>query len=185
MKYGFLRALPLFLGGVALARFAQKVYLPPRFAAGLGVAAVAALIGLQAFGRFSILSLALISIIIIAAGAIPVRRKSALVERAALVSFSMFITNEVVRIGWFGAVNVLEAHSAWPEPLRWALWVFGIALALVFAIGFHYLVDIPTQRWVAAWTRRRTAKPAPAPSTPARPRFLSRGRRTSPAADPA
>ena len=163
MKYGFLRALPLFLCGVALARFAQKVYLPPRLAAGLGLAAVTALIAFQAFGRFSIVSLALISIIIIAAGAIPVRRKSALVERAALISFSMFITNEVVRIGWFGAVNVLESHFSWPEPLRWALWALGIVLALAFAVAFHYLVDIPTQRWIAAWTRRRAARTGPSP----------------------
>jgi peptidoglycan/LPS O-acetylase OafA/YrhL len=172
MKYGFLRALPLFLGGVALARFAQKVYLPPRLAAGVGLAAATALIGLQAFGPFSIVSLALISIIIIAAGAIPVRRKSVLVERAALVSFSMFITNEVVRIGWFGAVNALESRFGWPEPTRWALWVFGIALALVFAVAFHYMVDMPTQRWLAGWRNRRAARPAHAP-TPGRPRFLS------------
>ena len=182
MKYGFLRALPLFLCGVALARFAEKVYLPPRFAAAMGVAAVAALVVAQAFGRYSILSLALIATIIIAAGAIPVRRKSALVERAALVSFSMFITNEVVRIGWFGVVNVLEARFALSDPMRWGLWAFGIALALAFAVAFHYLIDMPTQRWIAA---RRSARPVAAPPLAARPRYLSRGRRTTPAADPA
>ncbi|MEO6339516.1 MAG: acyltransferase [Caulobacteraceae bacterium] len=184
MKYGFLRALPLFVGGVALARFAHKVYLPPRLAAGLGIAAVAALIGVQALGRYSIVSLALIGVIIIAAGAIPVRRKSALVERAALISFSMFITNEVVRIGWFGVVNVVQARFPLSPPLQWALWIFGVMLALVFAVAFHYLIDMPSQKWLAAWMRRRAANSAMSVA-PIAGRFLAKGRRTSPAADPA
>ena len=91
------------------------------------------------------------------------RRKSALVERAALVSFSMFITNEVVRIGWFGAVNAGVALRL-VEPLRWALWAFGIVLALVFAVAFHYTIDMPTQRWLAAWSRRAAPALEPRPA---------------------
>jgi peptidoglycan/LPS O-acetylase OafA/YrhL len=150
LKYGFVRALPLFIVGMALARFAHQVYLPPRLAKVMGGTAMLGLIGLQVFGPFGLASLGLIAIIILAAGAIPLRRPSKLVEKAAIVSFSMFITNEVVRVAWFGVVNVLETRLGWSIPVQWALWAGGVATAVAFAIAFHVVVDMPTQAWIKA-----------------------------------
>ncbi|QQQ19585.1 acyltransferase [Brevundimonas vitis] len=163
MKYGFIRALPLFFLGMALAGFAQKVWINPKLA---GWAFVAATIGLgvaQWFDKNALISLACISVIILAAGAIPVLRPSKLVEKIALVSFSMFITNEVVRIAWFGVANVAIARLNLSEPVQWALWGAGVAAAFVFAFAFHFLIDNPIQNRIKAWMKsRRKGRPAPA-----------------------
>ncbi len=71
-----------------------------------------------------------VSLIILAAGAVPVMRPSKLVEKAAVVSFAMFITNEVVRIYWFGVANVVIARLALSEPLQWTIWGVGVVAAL-------------------------------------------------------
>ncbi|MGH6978941.1 MAG: acyltransferase family protein, partial [Brevundimonas sp.] len=102
MGYGFFRALPLFFLGMALAWFAQKVWIAPRLAGWTGIAAALMLAFVQYFDKHALISLVCISLIIVAAGAIPTPRPSKWVEKAAQVSFSMFITNEVVRIAWFG-----------------------------------------------------------------------------------
>lgn len=149
LKYGFIRALPLFVLGVALARVSEAVYIPASRAAALGRWSLGALVLFQVFGAYSLVSLGLISLIILAAAAIPVRRPSKLVERAALASFAMFITNEVVRIGYFGVANELIARLHLPVPLQWGLWAGGIATALLFAFLVYALVDAPSQRWIA------------------------------------
>jgi peptidoglycan/LPS O-acetylase OafA/YrhL len=146
MKYGVWRALPLFMGGVVLARVSDTLYIPPRLAAILGLAAVLGLALVNDAGDFGLASLALIGAIILAAGAIPVARPSRLVEKAAMVSFAMFITNEVVRIAWFGVVNVLQARFDWSQPVQWGLWACGPLLAVAFAVAFYGLVDAPSQR---------------------------------------
>lgn len=153
MKYGFIRAFPLFLLGMALAHFAARVYVPPKLAGWVGVLAALALFGFQYFGKFSLISIALISLIILAAGAIPVVKKSPLVERAALVSFSMFISNEVVRICWFGAAEIAAGRFGWSEPVQWGVWALGVVAAVVFAVLFHYAIDMPLQKVIQPWAR--------------------------------
>lgn len=157
-KYGLIRAVPLFILGMCLARIGEKVFIPANLARALGVAAILGLILTQAFGDFAYVSLALIGALIIASGAVPVVRKSKLIEKAAIVSFSMYITNEVFRIGYFGVVNAIDARVHLPDPLHWALWGAGVIGAVIAAFVFHYLVDMPTQRWVKPWVGAR--KPA-------------------------
>mgnify|MGYP003339959447 CR=1 FL=1 len=117
-----------------------------------------ALVAAQAFGKTALVSLAMISLIILAAGAVPVRRPSRLVETAALVSFSMFISNEVVRIAWFGVVNAANARFALSEPAQWVLWGCGVLAAVAFAFAFHFAVDDRIQSRVRAWLKRRSAR---------------------------
>ncbi|HEY5071540.1 MAG TPA: acyltransferase [Caulobacteraceae bacterium] len=148
LKYGFIRALPLFFLGMTLARFSSRVFIPTSLARTLGIGALLALALLQVFAAFSLLSLGLICLMILAAAAIPVLRPSWLVQKAAVVSFSMYITNEVFRIAYFGVVNAAEARIAMPDAGRWALWTGGVLGALAFATLFHYVVDMPTQRWL-------------------------------------
>jgi len=162
MRFGFFRALPLFFLGMALAWFAQKVWIAPRLAGWTLALATAGLCVAQWFDKNALISLAFISLIIVAAGAIPVRRPSKLVEQAALVSFSMFITNEVVRIAWFGAANVAIARLGLSEPIQWALWGGGVLAAFVFAFCFHHAIDTPIQNRIKAWLSRRRSRPAPA-----------------------
>ena len=156
MGYGFIRALPLFFLGMALAGFAQTVWIAPRLAGWAGIGA-ALLLGLvQSFDKHALISLACIATIILAAGAVPTPRPSKWVEKAAQASFSMFITNEVVRIAWFGGVNVMIARFALPVAVQWGLWGLGILAAFVFAFLFHGLVDTPIQDRIRAWLKNRT-----------------------------
>lgn len=163
MKYGFIRALPLFFLGMALAWFAQKVWIKPRLAGWAGVLAAVALAVIQYFDKHALASLACISIIILAAGAVPVRRPSKWVERAAVVSFSMFITNEVVRIYWFGVANVAIDRLDLSVTVQWAVWAAGVAAAFVFAFAFHYAIDNPIQAGIRKLLARK--RPAAAQAT--------------------
>lgn len=160
MGYGFIRALPLFALGMALAWFAQKVWISPKLAGWAGVAAAVALAVVQSFDKHALVSLACISAIILAAGATPTPRPSKWVEKAAQVSFSMFITNEVVRIAWFGVANVAIARFALPVSAQWALWVGGVAAAFVFAFAFHFMIDNPIQSRIRAWLKGRSRRPS-------------------------
>lgn len=155
MGYGFIRALPLFFLGMALAWFAQKIWINPRLAGWIGIAAAIGLAVVQNFDKHALISLSFISIIILAAGAVPVTKPSKLVEKAAQVSFSMFISNEVVRIAWFGVVNVLVARFALSEPIQWMLWGLGVAAAVAFAFAFHFAIDNPIQARIRTWLKKR------------------------------
>jgi peptidoglycan/LPS O-acetylase OafA/YrhL len=105
-------------------------------------------------------------VIIHAAGAIPVIRPSIWVEKAAQVSFSMFITNEVVRVAWFGVANVAIAKLALPLVAQWALWGAGVGAAVAFAFLFHFTVDTPIQNRIRAWLKTRSRRAAPAITQP-------------------
>lgn len=161
MGFGFFRALPLFFLGMSLAWFAQKVWIDPRLARWAGVAAALGLAVAQSFDKNALISLACISTIILAAGAIPTPRPSKWIEKAAQVSFSMFITNEVVRIAWFGVANVAIARFALPLPAQWALWAGGVAAAFAFAWLFHVAIDTPIQNRIRDWLKGRSRR-APA-----------------------
>jgi len=166
MRYGILRALPLFLLGVAAAFYGARVYVAPRRAGAVGVGAAVALVVLQAFGAFSLLSLGLMTAIIWAAGAVPVLKPSRLIEHLALMSFSMFLTNEVSRIVWFGLLDAL-GQDGLSAGLRWALWALGFIGAFVAAALFRYAFDRPVQTWLGAQRRHRSLQgPAPGATAP-------------------
>lgn len=158
MGFGLFRALPLFFLGMSLAWFAQKVWISPRLARWAGIGAAILLAFVQYFDKHALISLVFISTIILAAGATPTPRPSKWVEKAAQVSFSMFITNEVVRIAWFGVVNVLIARFALPSPVQWALWFAGVAAAFVFAWLFHVIIDTPIQDRIRDWMKSRRGR---------------------------
>lgn len=161
MGLGFFRALPLFFLGMSLAWVAQKVWIDPRLARRAGVAAALGLAVAQYFDKNALISLACISTIILAAGAIPTPRPSKWIEKAAQVSFSMFITNEVVRIAWFGVANVAIARFGLPVSVQWALWAGGVAAAFAFAWLFHVTIDTPLQNRIRGWLKGRSRR-APA-----------------------
>lgn len=157
-EIGALRALPLFILGAMLARFSENVAISPWIARALGLTALAALIGVQMIGRFDFISILLIAAMVVGAGATPVNRPSHALEKGAVISFSLFITNEPVRIVLFGVIHLIEKKLHAGLGLEWALWAITPAIAVAFAVAFHYGVDMPTQRWIKR--RRKTARAA-------------------------
>jgi peptidoglycan/LPS O-acetylase OafA/YrhL len=147
-EIGALRALPLFIAGIMLARFSETVPIKPWIARTLGLSALALLIALQAFGRFDFLSILLIAAMVVGAGGTPVKKPSYALEKGAVISFSLFITNEPVRIVTFGAIHLIEKKLHAGIGLDWALWAITPVIAVAFAVLFHYGVDMPTQRWI-------------------------------------
>jgi peptidoglycan/LPS O-acetylase OafA/YrhL len=126
MMYGFWRALPLFILGMGLASFTERVWIAPKLAAVV----------------------------------VPVTQPSKLVEKLSVMSFSMFITNEVTRIAWFGVANVLIARFALPVGVQWGLYIGGIAAAFVVAFAFHTIIDQPMQNRIKAWLKTRRTRRA-------------------------
>ncbi|CAN5409458.1 acyltransferase [soil metagenome] len=160
MMYGFWRALPLFILGMGLAAFTEKVWVAPKLAGWIGVGAALSLAVVQYFDKHALVSLTLISLIILSAGAVPVVRPSKLVEKLSVMSFSMFITNEVTRIAWFGVANVLIARFALPVAVQWLLFVGGVGAAFAFAFLFHTFIDQPMQGRIKGWLKSRRRRPA-------------------------
>lgn len=170
MSLGGVRAAPLFVLGVCLAVCSETLYVPPRIAAGVGVAALALFAGVLAVGRHDYLSLCLVALVVLSAGAMPAKRPSKVLEKGALVSFALFITNELVRVAYFGVADAAAARLGLAEPARWALWFAALPTAVLCAVAFHYLIDWPSQAWIKARlpqvrlaAKRTLARPLPVP----------------------
>jgi peptidoglycan/LPS O-acetylase OafA/YrhL len=157
-RVGVIRAIPLFLLGVALARISETVYIRPLLAKIAAVISALGVVALQFAGAFDFLSIALIATLVMAAGAIPVTRPSYLLEKGALVSFAIFITNEFVRNVYFGVEHVVARKLPVGATTGWVAWWVALGVAVAFAVAFHYLVDMPTQGWIKA--RRKRGRPA-------------------------
>lgn len=164
LRHGFLRALPLFLLGVAAAQFGARLYVSPRLAAALGLAAFAAFVIVQIVGEAGLVSLALLTVLIWAAGALPVVRPSRLIEALGLMAFALFLTNEVTRIVWFGAADAL-GQAGWSDTVRWSVWTAGLAAAFIGAALFRYGFDRPVQARINP-PAARTPLPGASPDRP-------------------
>lgn len=157
-EIGALRALPLFMAGIMLARFSESVAIRPWIARSMGLSALVALVALQGIGRYDFVSILLIAAMVVGAGATPVKTASYALEKGAVISFSLFITNEPVRIVLFGIIHLAEHRLHAGTGLQWALWAITPAIAVAVAVAFHYGVDMPTQRWIRS--RRKGARVA-------------------------
>lgn len=164
LRFGIVRALPLFLLGVAAAFLGARLYVGLRLAGGIGLAALAGLVGIQLIGGLDILSLILLTALIWSAGALPTVRPSRLIEHLGLMSFAMFLTNEVTRIIWFGTFDVL-GQADWSTEVRWSVWATGLAAAFFGAVIFRYAFDRPMQSWLSP-RQRSTAFPGASADRP-------------------
>lgn len=162
---GVIRAAPLFLLGVCIARIVEQDR------PGVGLAKVLAGLAfvvfslLQVEGRFDLFSIIAIAAIVLALGRLPVVRPSALIEQGAKLSFALFITHAVTGMVWFGCLTVARARLALPPAIDWALWAASVPAALIVAGLFHQFIDAPLQAWLnaprpARAERRRDAAPA-------------------------
>lgn len=152
---GVVRAAPLFLLGICIARVVETgapSVLIARMLAGL---AFASLVMLQIAGRMDLPSIVAIAAVVLGLGRLPVLRPSRLVEQGARLSFALFVTHALTGLVWFGALGVLTPHLPTAPWLHWSLWALSVPLSLVAAGLFHRYVDEPVQAWLA---RRRIVR---------------------------
>ncbi|MBW3617107.1 MAG: acyltransferase [Proteobacteria bacterium] len=155
---GLGRGLPLFLLGAATARFGMARP-PARLAAWLlGLGGVAALVVSQTAPGWGLVSMLGLAAVILAAGTHAPHRPSKIVAEAAVISFALFITHNLVGLVWFKAFGLLPITLS--EPAAWAVWAGIFPASLLASLAFHYWMDMPIQ----AWLKPRLARTGPAPS---------------------
>ena len=168
---GVIRALPLFVFGVLIARAGELGWPSQRAAGWLAALAGAAALALQAFGRFDLASITLLGLLIAGAGQVRLARGGVLFGQAAQISFGLYITHIFTGMIWFNLMRAAGHRLALGEPLQWALWALAFPAALVVAALFDRLVDQPLQAGVAVALKWRGGRyPAPAPRGSAPPR---------------
>ena len=163
--FGLVRAAPLFLLGVCIARVVEQGRPPVRTAGFLAAVSILALALLQVTGRFGLLSLTAIAGIVLAFGRLPVARPSALIEQGAKLSFALFITHALTGLIWFGALGALREGVSLPPWLDWTLWAASIPAALITAALFHRLIDDPIQKWLNVRLKSAPRSPTGTPAT--------------------
>lgn len=147
LRNGLVRAIPLFLMGMLIARLAREVVIGPRLADALAAFAVVGFVGLQMVGEYAYPSLFLLGVLIFSASG-SARNGWAWAKTGGRLSFSLYLTNQLVGVVWFGALRVLEQKTALPAAALWGLWALAFPAALVVAALFERLIDAPLQAWI-------------------------------------
>lgn len=160
LHLGVLRAIPLFMLGVCIARTVQQGAPSLRVARDTAWASAFVLVVLQMIGRLDMASIAAIAALVLAWGRLPVRKPSAVIEGAAKLSFALFITHTLSGLIWFGVTGVAERKLGAGQPQEWLFWVLSFPFALAMAWLFHRFVDEPLQAWLTPRLNRRRVRVA-------------------------
>jgi peptidoglycan/LPS O-acetylase OafA/YrhL len=150
LRFGLVRGIPLFILGMLVARLPTAV--TPKLADGLALASGVGVIALQVVGRFDHASLALLGLLIWAAGASGAKGWG-WASLAGGLSFALFLTNQLVAVVWFGLLRVVETRLGFDGPVLWAAWAMALPACVVTAWLFERFVDAPLQVWIKGWSR--------------------------------
>jgi peptidoglycan/LPS O-acetylase OafA/YrhL len=154
-QLGLFRAVPLFLLGACLARAAAMSWPDPPVARGMLWGGLALFVLSQSFGRWDLLSMAAIACVILGAGRLPVTKPNALLERAAKMSFALFITHTLVGVMYWDQIHMLIFKVKIPLLYQWSMWVAGFPLAIAVAWAFDRWIDQPIQNRLAPLLRAK------------------------------
>jgi peptidoglycan/LPS O-acetylase OafA/YrhL len=163
-NWGLGRTIPLFISGVALARFVEIAQLSPRAANLTGLIGFLAFCLIGAFNGPDMLSVLATMAVIVGCGAGKGERKWLGAEWGAKISFTLFLIHTITGAVWFDAVRPLLDRFNPSEPMQWVIWLGSVVFAVVAAAVFHELIDEPIQKRINAWIKTRFARPAPAPA---------------------
>lgn len=160
-RFGVVRALPLFILGVCLARAVEMDWPSERSARILLVVGCVVLAAMQPLDRyalpdeliFDLPCLAAIAAIVLGAGRLPVRHPQAWIEEGAKLSFALFITHIFVGVIYWSAVHKLIETVPIGIGWQWLMWLASFPIAMGAAFLFHTYVDQPLQDRLAPWLR--------------------------------
>jgi peptidoglycan/LPS O-acetylase OafA/YrhL len=163
LRFGLVRGIPLFILGMLIARLGTATVAPrplfPYWADGLAIFAGVGVLALQVAGRFDHLSLALLGLLIYAAGASG-SKGWGWASLAGRLSFSLFLTNQLAAVVWFGVTRAVGGKLGFDGPLLWITWAMALPACVVAAWRFERFVDAPLQVWIKGWSRKDTAPKA-------------------------
>ena len=161
LKFGLVRGIPLFILGMLIARMPTTI--APRAADHLAIAAGVGVVALQALGRFDHASLALLGLLIYAAGASDAKNWG-WAGLAGRLSFALFLTNQLVAVAWFGAQHALAPKLNLGAPMLWLTWALALPACIAGAWLFERLVDAPLQAWIKDRRQRKATAKAVEPA---------------------
>lgn len=152
-QYGVVRALPLFVLGVCLARAVDMRWPSEQMAKALLWGGLALLVITQPLDRYALPdewlfdapSLLAIAMIVLGAGRLPVKKPRAWIEEGAKLSFALFITHIFVGVIYWSAVHKLIETVPIGIGWQWLMWLAGFPIAYGAAWLFHTYIDQPIQ----------------------------------------
>lgn len=165
-RWGILRAAPLFLAGLGLARFVETTELGSSTARMIGVGGVGVFLVNAVCNGPDLLSVLATAAVIIGCGAAPSGRHWPGAAWGAKLSFSLFLTHTISGAIYFDAIRPFLLRLRPDAGLQWAIWFGGVGFALGVAAVFHHLIDEPIQKQLDGnlFRPRPARDPATAPS---------------------
>ena len=167
-QWCLLRAAPLFVVGLTLARAVQTLRLSPVGARLMGFGGGAALVANALVVGPDMISILAICAIIMGCGASPATRALPGAAWGARVSFCLFMVHTLTGAVWFDGVEPLAARVhpaveaiAWEA---WAMWFGALAVTMLTAALYDRWIDAPIQRVLSSRLfGQRPVRPRPAP----------------------
>jgi peptidoglycan/LPS O-acetylase OafA/YrhL len=161
-EIGVVRAVPLFILGIVLAKYVPPAVLG-RFSGVIWIACFAAVFGLQLIGRLDFVSILAIGATVAFAGMTSPRKPSELIALGGKLSFSLYLTHTLTGILWYRVLGRLIDTAALHGPVAWLAWASAFPVALVCAFAFHKLVEWPLKGWSDRTFARRVPPVQAAP----------------------
>lgn len=151
---GVVRAVPLFLLGLAVARAGMALPSTGRIRIGLALAGAVLLAASQAFAPLDLLAIVALGLVIVGCDT-PAMGRAPLVARLAEWSFAVFLVHTPALGIWSVICDRLAPSSG---AAQWLLWSGGFFVSLIGAALFSAIVDRPLAQ--ALRTEGRTSRPS-------------------------
>ena len=147
---GLLRALPLFIAGLALARLVEVSHPPAGLANAIAACGAVVFVLSALLHGPDLLDVLATMVVVFGLGAGGIRRGWPAAAWAAQISFSLFITHIPASLIYFHGLSPLLTSLYPGVSAQWTIWMGASLFALAVAAAFHHRVDQPIQRWLRA-----------------------------------
>ena len=148
VEWGLLRAFPLFLAGLALARLVEITRLDVGRAHAIAACGALAFLVSAVLHGPGFVDVVVIMAVVFGLGAGGGGRPWPAAAWGAQISFSLFITHIPASLIYFDGLSPLLASLYPGAAAQWTIWAGASLFALAVAAAFHHLVDQPIQHWL-------------------------------------